>query len=142
MQLVIWLESYSVGNEKLDGQHQRIVAMINALGEAMLAGNERAALMKIFSDLAGYAKTHFTFEESLLEKAGYPGLAEHRERHVDLNRRLADYYRTFYTERIPQTATVMDFLQHWLFDHILEEDMRYSEHLSEKTGQPHEYQPT
>lgn len=130
MELITWLESYSVGNDKLDGQHQRIVAMINALGEAMLAGNERAALMKIFSDLAGYAKTHFKFEESLLEAAGYPRLAEHRERHVDLNRRLADYYRTFYTERIPQTAEVMNFLQHWLFDHILEEDMRYQPHLA------------
>lgn len=141
MELVTWLESYSVGNQKLDGQHQRILAMINALGEAMLAGNERAALMKIFSDLAGYAKTHFKFEESLLEEAGYPGLVEHRERHVDLNRRLADYYRTFYTDRTPQTAAVMDFLQHWLFDHILEEDMRYSEYLSEKTRQPHEHPP-
>ena len=59
MELVAWLESYRVGDEKLDGQHQRIVGMINALGEAMLAGNERAALMKIFSDLAGCAKTHF-----------------------------------------------------------------------------------
>jgi hemerythrin-like metal-binding protein len=130
MELVTWLESYSVGNEKLDGQHKRILAMINALGESILAGNERAALMKIFSDLAGYAKTHFKDEEKMMEEVGYPDLSGHRERHVDLNRRLADYYRTFYTEKKPQTDEVMDFLQHWLFDHILEEDMRYREHLA------------
>jgi hemerythrin-like metal-binding protein len=66
----------------------------------------------------------------MMEEVGYPDLSGHRERHVDLNRRLADYYRTFYTEKKPQTDEVMDFLQHWLFDHILEEDMRYREHLA------------
>ncbi len=132
MELITWIDSYSVGSEKLDGQHKRILAMINSLGEAMLAGNERAALMKIFSDLAGYAKTHFKEEEKLLEERNYPGLSEHRERHAELNRRLADYYRTFYTEKKPQTTEVMDFLQHWLFDHILEEDMRYRNFITDK----------
>jgi len=54
MALVEWQECYGVGNERLDQQHQRIVSMINQLGEAMDTGAEKTALVKILSDLAGY----------------------------------------------------------------------------------------
>lgn len=129
MALVEWRTEYSVGNERLDQQHQRIVDMINRLGAAMDTGAEKAALMKILSDLAGYTKTHFADEERLLEECAYPGLAEHRARHADLNRQLADFYRTFYTSSRPQTKEVMLFLQHWLYGHILEQDKAYTLHL-------------
>lgn len=126
-----WEEQYSVGNERLDQQHQRIVAMINALGEAMEAGTERPALMKILNDLAGYTKTHFGEEEALMSQHGYPQLVEHREQHVALNRQLADFYRNFYISSKPQTNEVMAFLKAWLYDHILAEDKRYEPFLAE-----------
>ncbi len=131
MELITWLDSYSVGNERLDGQHQRLLSIINSLGEAMLAGTEHTALMKILSDLAGYAKTHFRDEERMLTELNYPDLAKHQERHADLNRKLADYYRNFYLKRDMKAQDVLDFLKHWLFDHILEEDMGYKETLSQ-----------
>lgn len=123
---VEWEARYSVGNERLDQQHQRIVAMINRLGEAMATGTEKAALMKIFSDLAGYTRTHFAEEELVMEQHGYPELELHRQQHVSLNRRLADFYRAFYVNPRPQTAEVMAFLQSWLYDHILEQDKQYA----------------
>lgn len=126
MALVEWQEWYSVGNERLDQQHQRIVAMINQLGEAMETGAEKTALMKILSDLAGYTKTHFSDEERMLEQCDYPLLADHREKHAALNRQLAEFYRNFYTSSRPQTKEVMLFLQHWLYDHILEQDKAYT----------------
>lgn len=130
MARVEWQTTYSVDNERLDQQHQRIVAMINRLGEAMETGGERPALMKILSDLAGYTKTHFSEEERLMEEHGYPGLAAHRECHADLNTRLADFYRNFYLNSRPQTAEVMAFLQSWLYDHILAQDKLYAPFLS------------
>jgi len=118
MALVAWQDCYSVGNERIDQQHQRIVGMINQLGDAMDTGAERQALMKILADLAGYTKTHFGEEERLLDGCGYPELKEHREQHLLLNRQLADFYRNFYVSSRPQTAEVMIFLQSWLYDHI------------------------
>ncbi len=129
MALVEWQECYSVGNERLDQQHQRLVAMINQLGEAMDTGSERPALIKILNGLAGYTKTHFSEEERILEECGYPDLAEHREEHVVLNRQLADFYRDFYMTTRPQTAEVMAFLKGWLYGHIVEKDQRYSPFL-------------
>lgn len=125
MALVEWDTCYCVGNDRLDQQHQRIVAMINQLGEAMDVGNERPALMKILSDLAGYTKTHFVEEERLMEQHDYPDLAGHREKHGALNRALADFYRNFYTSSRPVTSEVMAFLKSWLYDHILGQDKQY-----------------
>lgn len=136
MSHVLWQDCYSVGNQRIDQQHQRIVAMINQLGDAMESGTERQALMKILSDLAGYTKTHFGDEERLLEQCNYAELVEHRERHAALNRQLADFYRTFYTSTRPQTAEVMSFLQDWLYKHILEQDKRYTPFLAPASSEP------
>jgi hemerythrin-like metal-binding protein len=129
MARIEWQDCYSVNNERIDQQHKRIVAMINQLGEAMENGSERPALIKILSDLAGYTKTHFKDEECLMEEHAYPDLVEHRQRHVDLNRRLADFYRNFYTGSRPHPDEIMAFLQSWLFDHILEQDKLYAPYL-------------
>lgn len=131
MELVKWEEQYSVGNERLDQQHQRIVAMINLLGEAIETGTEQPTLMSILSNLAGYTKTHFAEEERLMEQYGYPELDAHREQHANLNRQLADFYRNFYLTSRPQTNDVMAFLQHWLYDHILEQDKQYAPFIVE-----------
>lgn len=134
MALVEWQACYSVANERLDQQHQRLIAMINQLGEAIDTGAEKTTLMKILSDLAGYTKTHFAEEERMLEQCGYPLLAEHREKHAELNRQLADFYRNFYVKTNPQTKEVMDFLQHWLYNHILEQDKAYTLHVARLTA--------
>jgi hemerythrin-like metal-binding protein len=131
MALVEWQGCYSVGNERIDQQHQRLVGLINQLGEAMDTGAERPTLMKILNSLAGYTKTHFSEEERLMEERGYPELASHKEEHVVLNRRLADFYREFYTTSRPQSAEVMVFLQGWLYNHILEKDKLYQPFLGE-----------
>ncbi|MDY0301973.1 MAG: bacteriohemerythrin [Trichlorobacter sp.] len=126
MSHIAWKAEYSVGNSKLDQHHQRIVNMINLLGDAIDNGSEKAALMKIFSDLAGYTKTHFAEEERLMTQAAYPAVEEHCLQHAELNRKLADYYRSFYAGTRPKSDEVMQFLQGWLFDHILEQDMAYA----------------
>lgn len=125
MGVVAWEERYSVGNERLDQQHQRIVAMINQLGEAMDAGADRPALVNILSNLAGYTKTHFSEEVHLMEQCNYPKLDEHITQHGLLNRQLADFYRNFYLSSRPQSAEVMAFLLNWLYEHILEQDKQY-----------------
>ena len=131
MALVEWQACYSVGNERLDQQHQRLVGLINQLGESMDTGAERTALMKILNSLAGYTKTHFAEEERLMAERGYPDLASHKEEHVALNGQLAEFYRDFFLTSRPQTAEIMAFLQGWLYRHILEKDKLYQPFLGE-----------
>ena len=53
-----WSESYSVGIPKIDMQHQKLVAFLNQLYEAMQAGKGNDVLGKVLNDLAMYTKTH------------------------------------------------------------------------------------
>lgn len=129
MARIEWDEQYEVGHDLLNQQHQRMVAIINRLGDAIDGGKERPALMSILSDLTGYTKKHFAEEERIMAQAGYPALDEHHAQHEVLNNTLADFYRTFFTTSRPLADEVMVFLQHWLYDHILDQDKLYAPFL-------------
>ena len=55
----------------IDKQHRRIVDYINVL-EIANAGHDRTAIARTLDDLIDYTISHFAFEESLQEDAGYP----------------------------------------------------------------------
>ena len=71
-----WDESLSVGINVIDAQHKRIVQYINELATARDNG-DRATIGKVLDGMIDYTVTHFAFEESLMERAGYPILREH-----------------------------------------------------------------
>jgi hemerythrin-like metal-binding protein len=121
-----WNEDYSVGVEKFDQQHKRIIDFINKIHGAFETGEERQILMTIFNNLAGYTKTHFAEEERLMTKYEYPLLEKHKGEHQRLNLELAELYRRFFTSNTPLTAELFDLLNRWLFVHILSEDKQYS----------------
>lgn len=126
MAFIEWDDAYKVGVGKFDQQHQRIVAMIDQVHEASESGKERQVLMTVLSNLAGYTKTHFSDEERMMEEHDYPFLSRHRAEHQRLIAELADLYRDFFTSNRPLGQEVFDFLNRWLFVHILSEDKQYS----------------
>jgi hemerythrin len=79
--LINWSDRYSVGISRIDEQHQRLVELINELHAAILVGDRRSALPKILDGLAGYAVSHFTTEETLMKKFGYPNYEQHKAEH-------------------------------------------------------------
>jgi hemerythrin len=124
-----WSDEYSVGVSSIDRQHKKLIEIINTLYESMQAGQGEFALGRTLDDLASYARTHFRFEENLLETKGYPDLALHKKVHEGLYEQvmdLASQYKAGKTALSIQTGT---FLKNWLANHILNTDMKYSEHL-------------
>jgi len=83
MALVTWDQSYSVSVRRMDEQHQKLFALINALHDAMRQGKGQAAVQDTVCELATYTVTHFRAEGELLRKSNYPGLVardmEHRK---------------------------------------------------------------
>lgn len=132
MACIEWDECYSVGVARFDEQHRRLVGMINRLDDASRQGTEQQILLQVFSDLAGYTKTHFADEERLMEEHDYPALAGHREEHRKLSRDLAGFYTSFFTSKKPLTNDMTAFLKGWLCDHILGTDKQYALFFSER----------
>ncbi len=129
MALMIWNESLMLGLPSIDQQHQKLVGLINALHDAMIARQGQQALGTILEELVDYTSTHFGYEEGLLAKHGYRDMAEHVVVHRQLATRVIEFRDQFRNGRIAMSASVLEFLQQWLTKHICETDARYVRHL-------------
>ena len=128
MPLMEWNATLSVSVPSLDAQHQKLIALLNQLHDAMRAGKGAATLATVLDDLASYTRTHFTNEEILMKAHRFPGLeahtAEHRKLVAEVQKLQADLKAGHLL-----TLTVMEFLQAWLSRHILQSDKQYAPYL-------------
>ncbi|MGC4048345.1 MAG: bacteriohemerythrin [Paludibaculum sp.] len=124
-----WKDAYSVQVPEIDEQHKRLVAIINRLQDAMLQGQGRAVIESVLSDLEDYTRTHFTFEEDLLAKHGYPKFMAHEAQHRAFVAQLMQLRAEYRAGSITMSVQVMEFMKDWLTQHIMQEDRGYSVHL-------------
>lgn len=121
---IIWSNDLSVGIEIIDSQHKRIVDYLNELDDARLK-HSREVVGGVIEDLIDYTQSHFGFEETLMEEAGYPYVNAHKKIHELFIRRINEYHDRFklgddVTEELHRTLT------NWLVNHIKREDNDYS----------------
>jgi len=120
---ITWKDFYSVKNEEMDGHHQKIIAMVNELYDALKSGAEREVTRSLLPGLVEYTKFHFTREEQLMAECQFPNLAVHKSSHVSLFQE---------TNRLSRQAgevsgkELLRFLKKWFVDHICGEDKQYS----------------
>jgi hemerythrin len=129
MALAKWDTSFSVKVAICDEHHKKLFAIINNLHESMLNGQAAAKLDPIVKELLDYTKFHFSAEEALLEKAGYPALAAHRAEHQRFIAKI-DEFRQNISAGKGSSVPVLTFLTDWLTRHIKQTDQRYSVHMN------------
>lgn len=118
-----WTDDLDTGIDLIDNQHRRIVDFINQL-EAAVAQRDSAMVEQVLHALAEYCVSHFAFEESLQERAGYKFAGPHKAIHEMFARRLAKYRdRHLAGEDVGQA--LYDMLSAWLVQHIKRDDMDY-----------------
>jgi hemerythrin len=118
-----WTSDFDTGIRVIDKQHRRLVEYINQLAHARTHHN-RDEVSGVLDQLVDYTLSHFAFEESLREDAGYPQHASHVHAHDAFRNRIFDF-----RERARQGEDVakplLELLKAWLFEHIAHEDARY-----------------
>ena len=122
--LLNWRDDFSVGVNSIDVQHKKLVSLLNDLNEAMKDGRGNDALGKVFRDLVLYTKTHFSFEERLMETHGYPDFKNHKGEHDELTGTVKELYENFQGGKTMLSVKVMNFLKEWLSHHILKIDRK------------------
>lgn len=132
MDFITWQEKYSVKIPSIDAQHKKLVAIINELYSSMKAGKTKDQLGKTLDDLVAYTKGHFSYEEALLEKVGYPDLVEHKKQHVAFVEKITATCQQYESGKLFMSIDICNFLQNWLIHHIQGTDQKYSELLLEK----------
>jgi len=127
-----WSKQLETGIEKVDSQHQNLVAMINRLHRAMPLGKGGEEAGGILDELADYAVYHFGYEEEIFETIDYPDTESHREAHRKAAERIQSFQQQFKDGNPSVAMDLMNFLTEWLKEHIMKTDMGFAPFLKEE----------
>ena len=131
MPFVEWTDEFSVGVAEIDCDHQRLLALLNDLHDAVEAGAGREALGEVLDGLILYVSYHFAHEEGLFLQTNYPGYEKHRRQHEALTDTVKEIHEDFQSgaaETLP--GEVLQFLKAWLYKHIMESDRAFGVYLN------------
>ena len=126
MAVLNWSDDLSVGVAEIDGQHKRLVAMINELNDAMLQGKGKDALQKVINGLITYTGTHFKAEERYFDQFGYEDSGAHKALHAQFVSKVSKFRDDYASGRLGLSIEVMSFLSDWLVSHIKGQDKKYT----------------
>jgi len=87
---ITWTDDLNTGIEVIDTQHMRIVDFINQLEDAQKK-QDKEHIRQVVDDCVDYTMSHFAFEESLQEEAGYKYCKPHKKVHELFTRRVSEY---------------------------------------------------
>lgn len=131
MSLFSWNDSMSVGVRQLDEDHKKLIAMINELHQAMLAGHSNDVVGGILKRLVNYTVEHFTREEKLFAQTNFPGAVGHKNEHEKLKAQVSAEVAKFQAGTVGLGMETLNFLRDWLKHHIQESDKGYGPYLNE-----------
>lgn len=119
-----WNDEYLLGLPAIDKDHREMVEECNAYLQAAERGASLGELADLLDRLILRTRAHFTAEERMLDRHGYPGLALHKADHEQLlvqAMSLRDRFDQADEDDESVRALVSEtnaFMQGWLLDHI------------------------
>jgi hemerythrin len=123
--IAFWQQEYSTGNSQVDGQHQQLFEIVNALHDAVVTRKDTYTMQVLLECLANHTIEHFQTEEALMMRVDYPDYDRHKQTHDCLLSKVDNLllkFRDRNTEAV--TTEITQFLTEWLAHHIKGEDKK------------------
>ena len=127
-----WDEKYSVQVKEIDDQHKKLVDLIFQLFNSINKHSTKEELGGILEELIEYASYHFSTEEKYFNKFNYKNSAEHIEEHKQFVEKVSDLNKKYLNNEIEISFELIDYLEDWLLDHLVDSDQKYVECFKEK----------
>ena len=122
----IWDTQFETGLAEVDQDHQRLIGLLNRVGDLWAGENPGAAsqVQEAIEELMAYTRHHFATEEALLEMHGVDErhVARHRSEHERLTLDLMAFQDPGIPANGEQVKRLGEFVSHWLVAHILGTD--------------------
>ncbi|MDO6683241.1 MULTISPECIES: bacteriohemerythrin [unclassified Oceanobacter] len=127
MSYFVWNASYDIGVDIIDSQHRRIADYVNDLHHA-IEHNDVSEVYSVMDRLKDYTVDHFSFEEQLMARAGYPLLDDHLLIHEKFCEHMELLREQLHggTDPMNVARKMRTGLMRWLLQHIKEEDQNYA----------------
>lgn len=113
----VWLDTYKIGNDSVDQQHQYLFKLANQIVEAKDTESLREYAMLLYRHI----REHFQAEEALMKQHGYPAYAEHVQAHNQMLDKLVEISDHIHQGKW-QHEEVRQFMRGWVLVHILDVD--------------------
>lgn len=126
MDQLIWKSNFAIGIEEIDQQHKLLLMHLNK-GMASITDIDG-----IFDKLKAYAELHFSGEEKLMRKIGYPGFEGHQQQHRLFVERVEQLENAVIGGEKQAIVLLVSFLRDWFLEHILAEDKNYANYMRAK----------
>lgn len=123
---IAWSDDYATGIDIIDEQHKMLFDYFEQVDHIVHNGC-REEIQNIVKKLLNYAISHNTFEEGLMEGAGYPMTEAHRSIHQAFKARALAYEQKIDSTTNPEKLArkIRIDLALWLINHIKREDRHY-----------------
>ncbi len=122
-----WQDSYRTGNERIDEQHEILIAYANSVFEMNGHAGQRLAIMQLYAHL----RTHLADEEALMRESKFPEYMSHRQLHNDMLGRMNTISASI-GRRQATDEEVHDFITKWVLVHIATEDVKIAAHVRQR----------
>lgn len=126
---LVWQETMSCGHPGIDRDHKALIALVNALEEAIAAGAAEAALAPLLTRLRDDTARHFAREEAVQRACRFPLAHPHHCEHQDLLAQLDGLIERHVVNRSAPldgaaAADIHRFIAAWVIDHMIMDDLR------------------
>jgi len=129
MAFLSWHERFSVGHAEIDAQHKKLFELVNHFDDVIKMGMTDE-LGRIMDDLISCTADHFTFEEALMGKVGFPRTSDHVRMHAELIKQVQDMRAKMKVGGHVSNKSIVRFLADWLTSHVMREDLDYKPYLN------------
>ena len=129
MALIEWNDEFSVGVPDVDYEHQKLIALINDLHEAMSSDNSEVTVMDFLGEIYAQVSGHFALEEKIMRERKYDHYAEHKADHEALLDELRDIMDDYEENAYFSDNTFANAVGSWFSDHFKNRDARLHKHL-------------
>jgi hemerythrin len=126
-----WDVSLLLRVPEIDAQHQELFGRLDALLDAIRAGNSRDVIGQTLTYLCEYVIRHFAAEENLMAERGYPKLPDHRTEHHAFAAELRELQAEF-DRNGPSASLIIRVntqLASWLRSHVMRTDRALADFL-------------
>ena len=126
-----WDKVLSIEVDEIDEDHRKLIDIFNILNHAVAEGESPDYLAAVLEELVNCSVWHFSHEERLMLEHDYEGREEHKAVHQELIKSVRQLQERILQADKTMTEEDIVFLEVWLTEHILTEDMRMGSYLSQ-----------
>ena len=145
MHNIEWKPELSVGIGKIDDDHKQLISLTNRLINAIDNEIPKKEILDIFEELEAYTHYHFEREEAFMDRHCTSNdmreqIVKHKEQHSYFTGKLSVLKETLMQATAKYVSyEIVEFLLHWLIDHIIKEDLKLTQCLKTDRKSEHSW---